>query len=113
MHDGRGGQGRVGSGHTRTGSCRRAWAILQTFLVDVVVRAGGQRRATASGQDIYAISAPLAVEAVHRLLTGQTKTGGVASAGAVFDAPDFLHALSTHISLDLPNSVAAAQRRAS
>jgi Saccharopine dehydrogenase NADP binding domain len=75
----------------------------QTFLVDVVVRAGGvQRRATASGQDIYAISAPLAVEAVRRLLAGQTKTGGVASAGAVFDAPDFLHALSAHISLDLP-----------
>jgi Saccharopine dehydrogenase NADP binding domain len=75
----------------------------QTFLVDVVVRAGGvQRRATASGQDIYAISAPLAAEAVHRLLTGQTKTGGVASGGAVFDAPDFLHALSTHISVNLP-----------
>jgi Saccharopine dehydrogenase NADP binding domain len=75
----------------------------QTFLVDVVVRAGGvQRRATASGQDIYAISAPLAVEAVHRLLTGQTKTAGVVSAGTVFDARDFLHALSAHISLDLP-----------
>jgi hypothetical protein len=75
----------------------------QTFLVDVVMRAGGlQRRATASGQDIYAVSAPLAVEAVHRLLTGRTKTGGVASAGAVFDATDFLHALSTHISTDLP-----------
>jgi hypothetical protein len=74
----------------------------QTFLVDVVVKAGGvQRRATAAGQDIYAISAPLAVEAVHRLLAGQTTTVGVASAGAVFDAPDFLQALSTHISFDL------------
>jgi hypothetical protein len=72
----------------------------QRFVVDVVVRAGGaQRCATAAGQDIYAISAPLAVEAVHRLLTGQAKTIGVASAGAVFDAPDFLRALSTHISL--------------
>jgi hypothetical protein len=74
----------------------------QTFLVDVVVSAGGvERRATASGQDIYAVSAPLVVEAVHRLLTGQTKTYGVASAGAVFDAPDFLRALSPHISVDL------------
>jgi short subunit dehydrogenase-like uncharacterized protein len=75
----------------------------QTFVVDVVVHSGGvQRTATASGRDIYAISAPLATEAVHRLLTGQAKTGGVASAGAVFDAADFLRALSTHISVDLP-----------
>ena len=82
---------------------------LQTFVVDVVVSSGGvKRRAAASGRDIYAITAPLAAEAVHRLLTGQTRTGGVASAGAVFDAPDFLSALSTHISLDLPG-VAATQ----
>lgn len=74
----------------------------QTFLVDVVVRSGGaDRRAVASGQDIYAVSAPLAVEAVHRVLTGQARTVGVASAGAIFDAPDFLRALSTHISLEL------------
>jgi hypothetical protein len=73
----------------------------QTFLVDVVVRSGdAQRRAVASGQDIYAVSAPLAVEAVHRILTGQTRTTGVASAGGIFDAPDFLRALSAHISLE-------------
>jgi hypothetical protein len=74
----------------------------QTFLVDVIVRSGGlERRAVASGQDIYAVSAPLAVEAVHRILTGQTRTTGVASAGAIFDAPDFLHALSAHILFEL------------
>jgi hypothetical protein len=74
----------------------------QTFLVDVIVRSGGlERRVVASGQDIYAVSAPLAVEAVHRILTGQTRTTGVASAGAIFDAPDFLRALSTHISFEL------------
>ncbi|WP_371786487.1 saccharopine dehydrogenase family protein [Streptosporangium subroseum] len=74
----------------------------QTFLVDVVVRSGGsERRAVASGQDIYAVTAPLAVEAVHRILTGQTKTVGVASAGEIFDAPDFLRALSSHLSLEL------------
>jgi Saccharopine dehydrogenase NADP binding domain len=73
----------------------------QTFLVDVIVRSGGtERRAVASGQDIYAVSAPLAVEAVHRILTGQTKTTGVASAGGIFDAPDFLRALSAHISFE-------------
>ena len=73
----------------------------QTFLVDVVVRSGGtERRAVATGQDIYAVSAPLVVEAVCRILTGQTRTVGVASAGEIFDAPDFLRALSTHISLE-------------
>ncbi|WP_086825053.1 trans-acting enoyl reductase family protein [Streptomyces sp. NRRL B-24572] len=74
----------------------------QTFLVDVVVRSGGaERRAVAVGQDIYAVSAPLAVEAVHRVLTGRTRTTGVASAGEMFDAPDFLRALSAHLSLDV------------
>jgi hypothetical protein len=72
----------------------------QTFLVDVIVRSGDmERRASARGQDIYAVTAPLAVEAVHRILTGQTKATGVASAGKIFDAPDFLSALSAHISL--------------
>lgn len=75
----------------------------QTFLVDVVVRRGAaERRAVARGQDIYAVSAPLAVEAVHRILTGRTRAVGVASAGEIFDAPDFLRALSAHISFELP-----------
>lgn len=74
----------------------------QTFVVDVVVRSGDEeRRVTASGQDIYAFSAPLAVEAVHRVLTGQIRTVGVASAGAIFDAPDFLRALSEQTSLSV------------
>ena len=74
----------------------------QTFLVDVVVRSGGaERRAVASGQDIYAVTAPLAVEAVDRILTGRTRTTGVASAGAIFDAPDFLRALAAHISVEM------------
>jgi hypothetical protein len=72
----------------------------QTFTVDVLVRSGfTERRLVASGQDIYAISAPLAVEAVHRILSGQTKASGVASAGEIFDAPDFLRALSAYISI--------------
>ncbi|MFJ8108955.1 saccharopine dehydrogenase family protein [Streptomyces sp. NPDC096132] len=75
----------------------------QTFLVDAVVRSGGtERRAVASGRDIYAVSAPLAVEAVHRILNGRTRTVGVASAGEMFDAADFLRALSPHIRLTGP-----------
>jgi hypothetical protein len=74
----------------------------QTFLVDVVVRSGdAERRAVAVGQDIYAVTAPLAVEAVQRILTGRTRTTGVASAGEMFDAPEFLRALSAHLSLDV------------
>ncbi|KAF3466437.1 saccharopine dehydrogenase NADP-binding domain-containing protein [Streptomyces sp. Tu 3180] len=74
----------------------------QTFLVDAVVRSGGgERRAVARGRDIYAVTAPLAVEAVDRILTGRTRTTGVASAGEVFDAPGFLRALSPHIDLEL------------
>ncbi|MGW4895997.1 saccharopine dehydrogenase family protein [Kitasatospora sp. NPDC004240] len=74
----------------------------QTFLVDVRVRAGGEeRRAVATGRDIYAVTAPLAVEAVERILTGRTRTTGVVSAGELFDAPDFLSALSPHLTVDL------------
>ncbi|MFJ8201114.1 saccharopine dehydrogenase family protein [Streptomyces sp. NPDC096152] len=74
----------------------------QTFLVDVVVRShGSERRATASGRDIYAVTAPLVTEALERVLTGHIKTPGVASAGEIFDASDFLHALAPHIAFDL------------
>jgi hypothetical protein len=74
----------------------------QTFLVDVVVRCGGaERRAVARGRDIYAVTAPLVVEAVDRILTGRTRTAGVASAGEIFDAAGFLRALSPHVCLEL------------
>lgn len=74
----------------------------QTFLVDVLVRsAGRERRAVARGRDIYAVSAPLAVEAVQRVLGGRARATGVASAGAAFDAADFLEALAGHVSVDL------------
>ncbi|MEU0793997.1 saccharopine dehydrogenase NADP-binding domain-containing protein [Amycolatopsis sp. NPDC005961] len=74
----------------------------ETFVVEVTVQAKGrQRQATARGKDIYAVSAPLAVEAVDRILTGRTKTKGVASAGEIFEAKDFLQALNPHITVNL------------
>lgn len=74
----------------------------QTFVVDVVVRLGDvERRACARGQDIYAVTAPLVVEAVRRVLAGQTRTTGVASAGAMFDAADFLRSLAPHVTVGL------------
>ncbi len=72
----------------------------ESFEVNVVVRRGTEeRRLTATGRDIYAVSAPLAVEAADRLLTGRSQAKGVASAGSAFNATDFLKALSTHITL--------------
>jgi hypothetical protein len=69
----------------------------QQFVVDVVVvQNGATRRVTATGRDIYAVSAPIVVEAAERLLSGNAAPrGGVVSLGEVFDARDFLAALDT------------------
>ncbi|MFG1625775.1 saccharopine dehydrogenase NADP-binding domain-containing protein [Kribbella sp. NPDC049227] len=76
----------------------------QTFVVDTLIRIGNKElRATASGQDIYAITAPLAVGAVRRILAGQTRTSGLASAGAMFDAREFLDTLSPYLKVELPD----------
>ncbi|KFZ81032.1 saccharopine dehydrogenase [Amycolatopsis sp. MJM2582] len=72
----------------------------EEFVVDVVVRSGGEeRRIVAQGQDIYAITAPLVVEAAQRVLDGRVKATGVVSAGGTFDAPDFLAALAPRITV--------------
>jgi hypothetical protein len=69
----------------------------QQFAVDVVVRRGEQeRRISAAGRDIYAVTAPLVVEAARRLIDGRAKVQGAAAPGEVFDAVDFLDALSPH-----------------
>jgi hypothetical protein len=75
----------------------------QTFLVDVIVRRGDeQRRATARGRDIYAITAPIVVEAVERILDGRVKTTGTAVPGALFEARSFLDALSPlHLTFEI------------
>lgn len=66
----------------------------QVFLVEAVVRRGRrQRRAVARGRDIYAITAPIVVEAAERILTGRTRATGVITAGEGFDAEDFLRSL--------------------
>lgn len=68
----------------------------QQFMMDVVVREGDRtRRAIASGRDIYAVTAPIIVEAAQRLLAGATGgAAGVRSLGDIFKARDFLEALS-------------------
>lgn len=67
----------------------------QVFLMEAVVRKGKEvRLARASGRDIYAITAPLIVEAAVRIMEGAIEKTGVSSPGAIFDAVDFLRALS-------------------
>lgn len=67
----------------------------QRYVVDVQVRRHGHsRRATAQGQDIYAVSAPLIVEALVRILDGRAKAVGVVAPGQAFDAADFLNSLT-------------------
>ncbi|HEU0287305.1 MAG TPA: saccharopine dehydrogenase NADP-binding domain-containing protein [Nocardioidaceae bacterium] len=68
----------------------------QRFVVDVAVRRGaGTRRLTASGRDIYAVTAPIVVEGVVRLLGDRHPAGAVAP-GEAFDAADLLAALAAH-----------------
>ena len=66
----------------------------QTFHVDAVVsRDGVHRRASASGQDIYAVSGPLAAGVVARLLDDRPSPTGAVTAGRLLDASEFLRSL--------------------
>lgn len=75
----------------------------QTFLVEAVVRlANEERRAAASGQDIYAVTAPLVVEAIERIISSQNEITGVVSAGEIFDSADFLKSLCPeHLQIEI------------
>ena len=67
----------------------------QIFVVDVLARRGSEaRRVTARGQDIYAITAPIVVEALERILDGRVTADGAVAAGEAFDARDLLAALA-------------------
>jgi short subunit dehydrogenase-like uncharacterized protein len=66
----------------------------QQFVVDVVVRRGSDtRRISASGRDIYAVTAPIVVEGAARLLDGRYRGPGAVAPGDAFDADDVLAAL--------------------
>lgn len=76
----------------------------QLFCMDVIVEwSDERRRAIAQGQDIYAVSAPLAVEAVTRILMGHAKRSGTGTIGELFDARSFLDSLDPeNVVLSLP-----------
>jgi short subunit dehydrogenase-like uncharacterized protein len=67
----------------------------QQFIVEVEVLAQGRRRrARAQGRDIYAVSAPLAVEAMERILDGRVRGHGALAPGQAFDSREMLGALA-------------------
>jgi saccharopine dehydrogenase-like protein len=75
----------------------------QIYCLDVLVRRGEEtRRLAVHGRDIYAVTAPIVVEAVERLLDGRYRRNGLGTAGEIFDAGDFLRALEAdgHLTLD-------------
>lgn len=68
----------------------------QQFTIEVRVRRGNRHvRASASGRDIYAITAPLLVEALQRILDGRARGRGTLAPGQAFDAGDFLASLAS------------------
>ena len=70
----------------------------QQFVVDAVVRRGSDtRRVSASGRDIYAVTAPIVVEGVVRLLDGRHRGPGAKAPGEAFDADDVLAALERSV----------------
>lgn len=67
----------------------------QTFLVDVLARRGDdERRVAAWGRDIYAITAPIVVEALEHVLDGRVRAVGAVAPGEAFDPREFLEALA-------------------
>jgi short subunit dehydrogenase-like uncharacterized protein len=66
----------------------------QHFCMEVVATKDNKKRTiTAQGMDIYAVTAPLIVEALKRILTNKIKKLGVTTLGEAFDATDFLSSL--------------------
>jgi hypothetical protein len=78
----------------------------QRFVVDVVARRGdAERRFVAHGRDIYAVTAPIIVEATERIINGLARRTGVVAAGEAFDAQAFLSALSPAADLEITQHV--------
>ncbi len=66
----------------------------QRFVIDVVVRKGEQEhRVTAKGRDIYAITAPIVVEALERVCQGSRQRAGAFALAQLVDPSAFLQSL--------------------
>ncbi len=73
----------------------------QKFVMDVVASGEGRsQRIAAFGRDIYAVSAPLVVEACARVLSQDHPKGGTYAPAELFDPQDFLAALRSDIQIE-------------
>jgi short subunit dehydrogenase-like uncharacterized protein len=70
----------------------------QRFLMDVHAQCdGGKARAAVSGRDVYAVTAPIVVEACLRVLRDPPAKGGAYAPAELFDPAEFLAALEPHV----------------
>ena len=66
----------------------------QHFLIEVVVRNGNEERGvTIKGRDIYAVTAPIVVEATERVCGKRDRDGGAFALGELVDPSEFLQTL--------------------
>jgi len=66
----------------------------QLFSVEVIATKDNNKRTIlAQGKDIYAVTAPLVVETVNRILSEKLEKTGVTTIGEAFNALDFLNSL--------------------
>ena len=83
----------------------------QRFVMDVqAVSADGTHRIAAAGTDIYAITAPIVVEACLRVLQDPPSMGGAHAPAELFNAEAFLAALSPHLSITRSHTEPAGGR---
>lgn len=70
----------------------------QRFVIEVVARGDARDvRIAAAGRDIYAVTAPLVVEACARILAHPPSKGGAYAPGELFEPMKFLGALREDI----------------
>lgn len=72
----------------------------QRFVMDVCAASGQHlTRIAVSGRDIYAVTAPIVVEACVRVLEDPPKTGGAYAPAELFEANGFLATLAPHLDI--------------
>lgn len=72
----------------------------QRFVMDIHAAQDNRRkRITATGHDIYAVTAPIVVEACVRVLQDPSTVGGAYAPAELFEANSFLAALEPHLKI--------------
>jgi short subunit dehydrogenase-like uncharacterized protein len=83
----------------------------QRFVMDVEAAWGGRRsRIAVTGRDIYAVTAPIVVEACVRVLEDPPASGGAYAPAELFDTRGFLAALAPYLEVIRSPATAARTR---